>query len=253
MTSPGRRRRWVLEQGEVVASRVVEAVSRHLDESCTLRGGRLAALLVRALSDVSGARRRKAGCGTGHKFRSSCPNRPESPGNDGDLSAAHLGQESARFRSTMRFRRFPRHACHAEGRGFESLHPLPKPPVFGGFCFLGGDMCPRFRREAALSRAHGLAPGNTPDRPNVLAIRTSALGESSRGGLARRGSSPRAVTPGTRRRRESQIAGLATRFDRGGRCRPRNRVRPTLAASRGVHSRGGGARRRCDDPHPREA
>ena len=34
-------------------------------------------------------------------------------------------------------------ACHAEGRGFEPVHPLTKPLVTAGFCFLCGNMCPR--------------------------------------------------------------------------------------------------------------
>jgi hypothetical protein len=91
-------------------------------------------------------------------------------------------------------------------------------------------------------------PSQRPSDQNVCS------GGVSRGGLARHGSSRESGhTPGTRRRRESQIAGLATRCGCRGRCRPRSRVRPTLAASRGVRPRGGGARRRGGDPHPREA
>jgi hypothetical protein len=34
-------------------------------------------------------------------------------------------------------------SCHAEGRGFESHHPLLKHPDIGGFCFLFGNRSPR--------------------------------------------------------------------------------------------------------------
>jgi len=34
-------------------------------------------------------------------------------------------------------------ACHAEGLGFESHHPLEKPPQNSGFCFLNGNVSPK--------------------------------------------------------------------------------------------------------------
>ncbi len=57
-----------------------------------------------------------------------CPNRQESPANDGNTAGVRGAGANAGFRSTVRFRvpltPNPRPACHAEGRGFESHHPL---------------------------------------------------------------------------------------------------------------------------------
>jgi hypothetical protein len=66
-------------------------------------------------------------------------------------------------------------ACHAEGRGFESLHPLLKPPEIGGFCLENwrreSPMWPKNHRESGDSRpphAHadgGRCRSDFPRRP----------------------------------------------------------------------------------------
>src|SRR5207248_2111467 len=65
-----------------------------------------------------------------------CPNRPELPGNRRESRGAERTMESAASRSTTKAATLskpePRHACHAEGRGFESHHPLFEKPRTGG-------------------------------------------------------------------------------------------------------------------------
>jgi len=60
--------------------------------------------------------------------RIQCPNSIESTANPGNPSQTASARWTARFRLTIRFRllsdRSPGPACHAEGRGFESHHPL---------------------------------------------------------------------------------------------------------------------------------
>jgi hypothetical protein len=64
-----------------------------------------------------------------------CPNRPESPGIDDDLRAIDSTWRALVFRSTVRSHALAwcvsRFVCHAEGRGFESHHPLSVQAVPG--------------------------------------------------------------------------------------------------------------------------
>jgi hypothetical protein len=68
-----------------------------------------------------------------------CPNPTESPANGREPRRPRRTRVGARFRRTVPdsrpSTRIPRPACHAEGRGFESHHPLEaEPRECGAFC-----------------------------------------------------------------------------------------------------------------------
>jgi hypothetical protein len=69
--------------------------------------------------------------------RAWCPNPAASAANRCNLRGVRRREDGAGFRSTTRFPApseiASRPACHAEGRGFESHHPLLRPPLSGGF------------------------------------------------------------------------------------------------------------------------
>ena len=70
--------------------------------------------------------------------------------------------------------------CHAEGRGFESLHPLPKPPEIGGFCLRIGDVCPRGVPECTIEICPRWRndPVRNP-RPPALQATSSVIGQAT--------------------------------------------------------------------------
>jgi HK97 family phage prohead protease len=65
-----------------------------------------------------------------------CPNPPKTTANCGKLTSRQSGAGEGRFAVGIGFpaspRAFSRHACHAEGRGFESLHPLHRTQGLSG-------------------------------------------------------------------------------------------------------------------------